>query len=207
MIKEIKDYLIDLEDENANIDFYLSILSFSTFATWQTKKEGESVNTITLPTLKAQGYSNIHLAYRELNEVMKKESQGGIMPDFGGVAPIILLLTDGHPSKGNIKEEIELLKDKPWYNAALKYGIAIELNDDRTNKVLKEFVNEDGDVVNVIDQNKLKNIIKVIVLTASKVKSNASKIKQNKKQKKANQNIQIKLEIKEALDEVDSWEW
>ena len=75
------------------------------------------------------------------------------------------------------------------------------------NKVLKEFVNEDGDVVNVIDQNKLKNIIKVIVLTASKVKSNASKIKQNKKQKKVNQNIQIKLEIKEALDEVDSWEW
>ena len=213
-IKEIKDYLIDLESENANIDFYLSILSFSTLATWQTKKEGESVNTITLPTLKAQGYSNIHLAYKELNEVMKKESQGGIMPDFGGIAPIILLLTDGHPSKGNIKEEVELLKQKPWYNAALKYGIAIELNDDRTNKVLKEFVNEDGDVVNVVDQNKLKNIIKVIVLTASKVKSSASKIKsntpkkeKNKQIKNTNQNMQIKQEIKEALDEVDSWEW
>ena len=36
-IKEIKDYLIDLEDENANIDFYLSILTFSTTAKWLTK--------------------------------------------------------------------------------------------------------------------------------------------------------------------------
>ena len=216
-IKEIKDYLIDLEDENANIDFYLSILTFSTTAKWLTKREGESVKSITLPTIKTGGYSNIHLAYHELNEVMKKESQGGIMPDYGGIAPIVLLLTDGHPSKGNIKEEIALLKQKPWYNAALKYGIAIELNDDRTNKVLKEFVNEDGDVINVVDQNKLKNIIKIIVLTASKVKSSASKINNNntpkpkrvnnKQNKVSNQNAQIKQEIKEALDEVDSWEW
>ena len=206
-IKDIKEYLIELQDENANIDFYLSILAFSTTAKWLTKREGENVNNIILPTIKTGGYSNIHLAYHELNEVMKKESQGGIMPDYGGIAPIVLLLTDGHPSKGNIKEEIKLLQNKPWYNAALKYGIAIELNDERTNKVLKEFVNEDGDVINVVNQNKLKNIIKVIVLTASKVKSNASKIKDNKKKASLSQNAQIKQEIKEALDEVDSWEW
>ena len=68
----------------------------------------------------------------------------------------------------------------------------------------------------MVDQNKLKNIIKIIVLTASKVKSSASKINNNtpkpkrvnnKQNKMSNQNAQIKQEIKEALDEVDSWEW
>ena len=41
-IKDIKEYLIELQDENANIDFYLSILAFSTTAKWLTKREGEN---------------------------------------------------------------------------------------------------------------------------------------------------------------------
>ena len=38
-IREIKDYLIDLESESTNVDFYLSILTFSTKAFWKNNKK------------------------------------------------------------------------------------------------------------------------------------------------------------------------
>ena len=46
------------------------------------------------------------------------------------------------------------------FKVALKYGIAIELNDERTMKVLKEFVSNNGDVIEVYNSNLLKKIIK-----------------------------------------------
>ena len=126
------------------------------------------------------------------------------MPDFGGVAPIILLLSDGHPSKGNIKEELELLRCKPWFKVALKYGIAIELNDRRTMNILRDFTSNNGDVITVYDSNLLKKIIKIIVLTASKVKSTSSSIH---KTNKTSVTVMVQQEIQEALQDVDNYEW
>ena len=148
-ITDISSYLKTMQIENSNVDFYISILTFSTKTNWYKNKEEYNIDEFQFDEIKASGQSNLHLAYNKLNEVLKKESQGGMMPDFGGVAPIILLLTDGHPSKGNYKEELALLRQKPWFKVALKYGIAIELNDDRTIRVLKEFVSGNGDIIQV----------------------------------------------------------
>ena len=126
------------------------------------------------------------------------------MPDFGGVAPIILLLSDGHPSKGPIKEELEKLRSKPWFKVALKYGIAIELNDQKTIKILRDFVSNNGDVIQVYTSNLLKKIIKIIVLTASKVKSKTSNIQSEVKE---TINQEIIQEVQAVLNEVDDWEW
>lgn len=203
-INDIIKYLKELQLENSNIDFFLSVLTFSTLAKWNDGKEGINVNNYQFKTIKAGGYSNLHLAYKELNEVLVKESQGGIMPDFGGVAPIILLLSDGHPTNGPIKEELEKLRTKPWFKVALKYGIAIELNDQRTIQVLRDFVSNNGDVIQVYNSNLLKKIIKIIVLTASKVKSKTSNIHVDPKD---NINENVVQEVQTALNEVDDWEW
>ena len=126
------------------------------------------------------------------------------MPDFGGVAPIILLMTDGHPTKYPLTEEMAALKKLPWYKVALKYGIAIELKDERTHKVLQEFVNGNGDVIECYDSKLLQQIIKIIVLTASKVKSTSTSVHA---QNNISITAEVQMQVQQALSEVDDWEW
>ena len=202
-IVDIVEYLKGLQSENTNVDFYVSILKFGTDASWHMNERCINVNDFSFEPIKAGGQSNLHLAYKELNEVLQKESKGGMMPDFGGVAPIILLLSDGHPSKGNVKDELAMLRTKPWFKVALKYGIAIELNDDRTINILRDFTSNNGDVITVYNHRLLEKIIKIIVLTASKVKSTSTSVH---KTSKTTVTTMIQQEIQEALNDVD-YEW
>lgn len=203
-ISDINLYLKDLQNENSNVDFYISILTFSTEAYWHGGKNEYSINDFIFEPIKAKGQSNLHLAYHQLNNVLMKESKGGMMPDFGGVAPIILLLSDGHPSKGNLNKELALLREKPWFKVALKYGIAIELNDERTIKVLKDFTSGNGSVIEVYNSKLLERIIKIIVMTASKVKSVSNSVHNHKY---VSVTAQIEQEISETLSNVEDWEW
>ena len=217
-IADIHKYLIDLQSENTNVDFYLSIMTFANKAEFLDGYKGVNVNDMTPPKLKAIGYSNLHRAYEELAPVLHKESNGGMMPDFGGIAPIILLLTDGHPTKATEKQ-MEELKKLPWFRAALRYGIAIELNDERTMRVLTEFTEDRDCVIECIDSSTLAKIIQVIILTASKVKSQSSAVRANNTaksqmrkgvkspaQKQVSHTI-VKQQVKATLDEIDDWEW
>ena len=218
-IADIHKYLVDLQSENTNLDFYISIMTFANKAEFVLGYKGVNVNDMTPPKLKAIGYSNLHCAYEELAPVLHKESNGGMMPDFGGIAPIILLLTDGHPTKATEKQLAEL-KKLPWFRASLRYGIAIELNDARTMRVLAEFTEDKDCVVECIDSQTLAKIIQIVVLTASKVKSQGSKVGENSmaisKLKKSVASIPVlkqplhsivKQQIKATLDEIDDWEW
>ena len=207
-ILDIKNYLIDLQDENSNVDFYMTIIPFSTEASFYNNEQMINISKFDYKGIKAGGWSNLHLAYDKLGDILKKESKGGIMPDFGGVAPIILLLTDGHPTSMAYKDALKGIENTPWFKAALRYGIAIELDDERTTKVLKEFVKNNGDVISCYDSNMLKNIIKIIVLTASKVKSQSSNVTyDNNTNKSISCHTVLQQTIAEALTEADNWEW
>ena len=207
-IHEIKKYLMELQDENTNVDFFITIIPFSTDAYFYNNENMININNFQYSGIKAGGWSNLHLAYDKLGEILKKESKGGIMPDFGGAAPIILLLTDGHPSDNKYKDALRAVENCPWYKAALRYGIAIELDDTKTINVLRNFVGNNGDVITCFDSTILKNIIKIIVLTASKVKSTSTNITYDHlTNKSVNQNQVLQQVIAEALVDVDSWEW
>lgn len=203
-LRDIKTHLIDLQGENSNVDFYMTVITFSTEAYFLNGDRCKAVEEFTFKDIKGGGWSNLHLGYQKLEEILKKESKGGIMPDFGGVAPIVLLMTDGHPTKFPLTEEMSALKKLPWYKVALKYGIAIELKDERTHKVLQEFVDGNGDVIECYDSKLLERIIKIIVLTASKVKSTTTSVG-------AGQTVSVVQEVQQqvqiALAEVDDWEW
>ena len=121
-----------MQSENTNVDFYITVITYSTGAFFLNRDKCKPIEEFDFKDIKGGGWSNLHIAYERLADILKKESQGGIMPDYGGVAPIILLMTDGHPTKDNVKEELSALKKLPWFKVALKYGIAIELNDKRT---------------------------------------------------------------------------
>ena len=203
-IEDIKGYLVDLQAENANVDFYITIIPFSTTSYFYNNEKAINIEQFNYHGIEAKGWSNLHLAYENLADILKKENQGGIMPDFGGIAPIILLLTDGHPTGNMYKDKLREIENIPWFRAALRYGIAIELDDKRTIDVLRNFVGNNGDVITCYDASILKNIIKIIVLTASKVKSTCSNVSYQPKQ---TQNQQMQQLIAEALSETEEWEW
>ena len=137
----------------------------------------------------------------------EKESNNGIMPDFGGIAPIILLMSDGHPTSYEYKRQFKILNKSPWFNAAIRYGIAIGINDDKTKDVLREFVGDNGEQIDCLDTDKLKNIIEIIVLTASKVKSDSFDVITDVTSNEANLSLQtVRQEIDDALDDIDEWE-
>ena len=203
-ISDIKDYLIDLQGENTNVDFYITLIPFSTESSFYNNETSIDINSFRYSGIKCGGYSNLHLAYEKLSEIMEKESKGGIMPDFGGAAPIIILLTDGHPTGNSYKERLKNLKEVPWFKAALRYGIAVELNDERTGKVLQDFVGKNGDVISCYNSSMLKDIIKIIVLTASKVKSTSANVANGPH---VTQNQIAQQLIAEALSDTESWGW
>lgn len=203
-LRDIKRQLTDMQDENSNVDFYLTVITFSNNARLLNGDKLKAVPDFNFADIKGGGWSNLHTAYIQLADLLKKESRGGIMPDFGGVAPILLLMTDGHPTKWPLTEEINALRKLAWFNVALKYGIAIELNDKRTMDCLKEFVSGNGDVIECYDASLLKRIIKVIVITASRVKSRSASVQTNNS---GSVTAEVRQKVQQALNDVDDWEW
>ena len=218
-LREIREHLVDMQDENTNVNFSITVIPFSNDASFLNGDRQKEIERFNFRDLKGGGWSNLHCAYDKLSELLIKESKGGIMPDFGGIAPIILLLTDGHPTKATEKQ-LEELKRLPWFRAALRYGIAIELNDERTMRVLTDFTDDRDCVVECINAETLAKIIQIIVLTASKVKSQSSAVRANNTAKanikkgaeqtpapKQTSHTLVKQQVKVTLEEVDDWEW
>ena len=203
-LRHIKDELVSMQNENANVDFQITVITFSTDAFFLNGDKTKKIEDFEFKDIKGGGWSNLHVGYQRLAEILKKQSQGGIMPDFGGVAPIILLMTDGHPTKFPLTEEMNELKKLPWFKVALKYGIAIELKDKRTHDVLNDFVGKSGEVIECFDAKLLESIIKIVVLTASKVKSSSMSVQAGKVIPVVQE---IQVQVQQALSEVDDWEW
>ena len=202
-IADIKDYLSRLNGETSEVDFYVSVLAFGTSAEFLEWGDNRHISEFNPLPITAGGYSNLHLAYEKLGDVLKKESSGGSMPDFGGVAPIIMLITDGHPSKST-KSELAKLKKLPWFNASIRYGIAIELDDDKTMATLTDFTDDSSSVINCVNSDNLAKLIKIIVLTASKVKSQSSAVNNKKNREVKNA---VKQLIQSSLDGFEDLEW
>lgn len=203
-VTEIKDYLKGLQVENTQVDFNLTLIPFATNATFYNNSRSVNVDDLYFEGLKAGGQTNLHLAYNKLEQILVSERQGGIMPDFGGLAPIILLLSDGHPTKPVQGSRINRLKKLPWFNYALKFAVAIGLNDEKTMKNLRNFTGNKETVLHCLDSDALKEIIKIIVVTSSLVKSN-----QLQTPVKTESEIQQEIinTIHESIDEVVDWGW
>ena len=126
------------------------------------------------------------------------------MPDIGGVAPIIILMTDGLPTSYDWEDHLNKLKKKGWFKVALRYALAIGIDTDEAMDVLTKFTGNSETVLKVYTAEALRKVIKVIAITASKVKSNSSTIDN---QTKGNANEVAQAEIANKLEEVQDVEW
>ena len=130
------------------------------------------------------------------------------MPDIGGVAPIIILMSDGMPTSQDWEVHLTKLKKKGWFRVALKYALAIGVDSLEAMDVLKKFTGNPETVLKVYTAEALRKVIKVIAITASKVKSNSTSQVATGGAVSAGTNNQIaQNEIAGQLEEIKDVEW
>ncbi len=202
-IRDIMAIMPDIQEETSDAIIKISVLKFNDDAEW-VNKEPQTVEQFKWTDLTADGETNFSLAYEKLSEFLRKRANGGMMPDLGGFAPIILLMTDGVPTSYDWEEKLEELKKKGWFRAALKYALAIGAEGDEAKEVLRKFTGNAETVLTVYSAESLRKVIKVIAVTASKVKSKSICIKSSIN---VPHNQQAQAEIAEQLEKVEDVEW
>ena len=202
-IRDVMAIMPEIQEDTADAVIKVSALKFSDKASW-IYPEPKSVEDFKWKDLKDDGGTNLSDAYDKLSDYLRKKSNGGQMPDLGGVAPIIILMTDGLPTSYDWEDRLANLKKKGWFKVALKYALAIGIDCDEANDVLKKFTGNSETVLKVYTAEALRKVIKVIAITASKVKSTSATSSQGAS---VNQNEIAKAQINESLEDIQNVEW
>ena len=201
-IRDVMSIMPDIQDDTGDATIKISALTFSDDAKW-IHGEPKTIEEFKWRDISTEGATNLSAAYDELSRYLCKRESGGKMPDLGGVAPIIILMTDGMPTSYDWEKHLSELKKKGWFKVALKYAIAIEVNTDEARDVLTKFTGNPETVLTVYTAEALRRVIKVIAITASKVKSSSASIGSGV----GNNNQVAQAEIAKNLEEVADVEW
>jgi uncharacterized protein YegL len=200
-IRDIMSIMPEIQEDTSDALIKISALTFSDDASW-IYDEPKTIEDFKWKDIKVDGCTNLSDAYSSLSKFFRKKMNGGQMPDIGGVAPIVILMTDGMPTSYDWEEKLADLKKKGWFKVALKYALSIGVDTDEAMDVLTKFTGNPETVLKVYTAEALRKVIKVIAVTASKVKSQSASINQT-----GNMNEQAKVEINEKLEEITDVEW
>lgn len=201
-IRDVMSIMPDIQDDTGDVTIKISALTFSDDAKW-ISREPQTVENFKWRDVGVEGSTNLSAAYDELSKYLCRCENGGQMPDLGGVAPIIILMTDGMPTSYDWEAHLNDLKKKGWFKVALKYAIAIEVNSDEARDVLAKFTGNPETVLTVYTAEALRRVIKVIAITASKVKSSSASVGSGV----GANNRAAQVEIAKNLEEVADVEW
>ena len=204
-IRDIMSIMPEIQEDTSDAVIKISAMTFSDGIKW-VYNEPKTVDEFKWKDVSTEGGTNYSLAYDEMAKYLCKKSNGGKMPDLGGVAPIIIFLTDGYPTSYDWEEYLSRLKKKGWFKVALKYAISIKADSDEAIDTLVKFTGNPETVLKVYTAEALRKVIKVIAITASKVKSNSSSSHTGSGMVEDNNEI-AKNEIASKLEEVDGVEW
>ena len=203
-IRDVMSIMPEIQEDTSDAVIKISALKFSDEANW-IYSEPKLACDFKWSDVMADGGTNLSKAYDELAKWLTKKEKGGQMPDIGGVAPIIILMTDGMPTSYDWKNRLEKLKKKGWFKVALKYALAIGIDTQEAMDVLSAFTGNPETVLKVYTAEALRKVIKVIAVTASRVKSNSSSAGVGIGGKTNNEIAQV--EIAEKLDDIKDVEW
>ena len=200
-IRDVMSIMPEIQEDTSDAILKISAMTFSDSVKW-VYTEPKTVEEFKWHDIGTDGGTNLSAAYDELSHYLCKKEQGGQMPDLGGVAPVILLMTDGLPTSNDWEKRLSSLKRKGWFKAALKYAIAIDVNTDEARDVLTKFTGNSETVLTVTSAEALRKVIKVIAVTASKVKSKSASVGTG-----VNANQAALGEIAKNLEEIEDVEW
>lgn len=202
-IRDIMTIMPEIQEDTSDADIMISALTFSDDAKW-VYAEPQRVTEFKWKDIRTDGCTDLSCAYDELSKFLCRRSNGGKMPDIGGVAPIIILMSDGMPTSYDWEDHLKELKKKGWFKVALKYALAIQIDTQEAMDVLSKFTGNNETVLKVYTAEALRQVIKVIAVTASKVKSSSSIINGSNL---VNKEELAKQEINKGLEEISNVEW
>lgn len=205
-IRDVMSIMPEIQEDTSDALIKISALTFSDDAKW-VYSEPMGVNDFKWKDIDVDAGTNLSIAYDELAKKLCKKSNGGMMPDIGGVAPIIILMTDGMPTSYDWQDHLNDLKKKGWFKVALKYALAIGIDTDEAMDVLTKFTENSETVLKVYTAEALRKVIKVIAVTASKVKSNSASMHNGSGGAAVNANQVAQGEIADKLEDIQDVEW
>lgn len=206
-IRDVMSIMPEIQEDTSDAVIKISALKFSDKPEW-IFPEPKDISDFRWTDLSADGGTDLSAAYDKLALWLSKKSNGGQMPDIGGVAPIIILMTDGLPTSYDWETHLDALKKKGWFKVALKYALSIGIDGDEAMAVLKKFTGNPETVLKVHTAEALRKVIKVIAVTASKVKSSSGSVGSGVGAvgvKSSNETAEE--EIKDKLEDIDGIEW
>ena len=62
-LRDIKTHLVDMQNENANVDFHITVITFSTDAYFLNGDRSKEIENFNFKDIKGGGWSNLHIAY------------------------------------------------------------------------------------------------------------------------------------------------
>ena len=204
-IRDVMSIMPEIQEDTADATIKISALKFSDNAKW-VYSTPQTVGEFKWKDLSTEGGTNLSAAYDELSKWLCKKEKGGQMPDIGGVAPILILMTDGMPTSFDWEQHLDGLKKKGWFRVALKYALAISIDTQEAMDVLSKFTGNPETVLKVYTAEALRKVIKVIAVTASKVKSNSASTGFGGTMGATNNEV-AQNEIANKLEDIQDVEW
>ena len=202
-IRDVMIIMPEIQEDTSDAEIKISALTFSENCKW-VYNEPKSVEEFKWKDISTEGGTDYSKAYDELAKFLCKKENGGHMPDIGGVAPIIILMSDGMPTSPDWEKHLEQLKKKGWFKVALKYALAIQIDTQEAMDVLSKFTGNPETVLKVYTAEALRKVIKVIAITASKVKSSSSQV--NGSELVSREELAMQ-EVEKGLEDVEGVEW
>ena len=165
-IEGVLPELCAMNEENADAEINVAIMSFSAGADWVTGDKLVSPQSVAWNGLDAAGPTEMGIAFRELAKKLSVE-KGFMRRASGSVAPVLFLLSDGAPTD-DYRTALSKLKENNWYRVAVRVAIGYGEADDN---ILAEFTGNRETVLHTNNPEDLKRMIRFVSITSSMVAS------------------------------------
>lgn len=168
-MREVPAQLRKINDELLGSHIVVAPMAFSSGAWWLTSDD-KPVDPCDFVwrDVQAEGITDMGHAFDLLYDKMTPADNGGWMKGRGGMAPVVILISDGSPTD-NYQGSLKRLRTRGWFDVSYKYAVAVGGAD---KKVLTEFT---GLADSVIDTEKLRrdlsSVVQAVVVSASKTAS------------------------------------
>ena len=203
-IRDVLTIMPEIQEDTSDAEIKISALTFNEDAKW-VYDEPKAISDFKWTDVGVDGGTDYSRCFDALAKFLCKKENGGKMPDIGGVAPIIIFMSDGMPTSPDWEQHLDTLKRKGWFKVALKYALAIGVDTQEASDVLAKFTGNPETVLKVYTAEALRKVIKVIAITASKVKSSSSQMRSGGAP--VSQEEQAIQEIGKGLEDICDIEW
>lgn len=151
---------------NGDAQLKISVLEFASTARWMQKEGPEKVEDFTWIDLSAGGLTQMGAAIKELNSKLNRKEF--LNSPTGSFLPIIIFMTDGHPTDDYEKELQEMKKNKLFCRAA-KIGFAV--GDHADTEMIAHLTGDSEAVIRTNNLGLFAKLLQFVSVTSSIVGS------------------------------------